>query len=113
MLNIAVVGMGGIGNRHAGCYRHNPHTQVVAVCDALREKAEQAGREYDCPAFPSVEALVGSGIRIDAASVCTAGEENGGRFCSPKRAPMPRDVVCGRIRAPAAFSSPTKSITDW
>ena len=86
MLNIAVVGMGGIGNRHAGCYRHNPHTRVVAVCDALSEKAEQAGREHDCPAFPSVEALVGSGIRIDAASVCTAGEENGGDHYAPTMA---------------------------
>ena len=86
MLNIAVVGMGGIGNRHAGCYGHNPHTQVVAVCDALPEKAEQAGREYDCPAFPSVEALVGAGIRIDAASVCTAGEENGGDHYAPTMA---------------------------
>ena len=86
MLNIAVVGMGGIGNRHAGCYGHNPHTRVVAVCDALPEKAEQAGREYDCPAFTSVEALVGSGIRIDAASVCTAGEENGGDHYAPTMA---------------------------
>ena len=83
MLQIAIVGTGGIGRRHAACYQHNPHTRVVAVCDMVEEKAEQAAETFDCRAFTSLEALLASGIRIDAASVCTAGEENGGDHYEP------------------------------
>ena len=86
MLKIAIVGVGNIGNRHANCYANNPHARVVAVCDAFQEKADQAGQEHGCPAFTSVEALIGSAIHIDAASVCTAGEENGGDHYAPTMA---------------------------
>src|SRR5690606_19656103 len=42
MFNIAVVGLGGIGNNHARCYAANEHTQVVAVCDILKDRADKA-----------------------------------------------------------------------
>ena len=46
-LKCAVVGMGGIGETHATCYKENPLAELVAVCDLVREKADAAA------AFPS------------------------------------------------------------
>ena len=41
-LKIGVVGLGGIGNNHARCYTANPHTEIVAVCDIIKDKADKA-----------------------------------------------------------------------
>ncbi len=77
-LRVAIVGMGGIGNTHAGVYQKRPDCEIVAVCDISRERADKAAERYGCPAFYSIKELLNSGIRIDAASMCTAGKENGG-----------------------------------
>src|SRR5436305_13765160 len=77
-LRVAIVGMGGIGNTHGGVYQKRPDCEIVAVCDMNKERADKAAERYGCPGFYSVKELLGSGIRIDAASMCTAGKENGG-----------------------------------
>lgn len=82
-LRVAIVGMGGIGNTHAGVYQKRPDCQIVAVCDINRERADRAAERYGCPAFYSVKEMLGSGIQIDAASMCTAGKENGGDHYEP------------------------------
>ena len=83
MLHVAIVGMGGIGNRHAQVYQKHPDATIVAVCDIIHERADKAAAAYGCPAFYSVADLLASGIRIDAASMCTAGVENGGDHYQP------------------------------
>lgn len=82
-LNVAVIGMGGIGNNHAGIYHRHEDCNIVAVCDALKDKADKAAVDYDAKAFYTVEDMIGSGLKIDVASVCTAGEENGGDHYAP------------------------------
>lgn len=82
-LNVAVVGMGGIGNVHARCYMNNSLAKIVAVCDIIKERADKASEAYGCPAFYSVKDMLNSGIQIDAASMCTAGKENGGDHYEP------------------------------
>lgn len=77
-LNVAIVGMGGIGNLHAECYVKDPLANIVAVCDILKDRADAAGAKYGCPAFYGVKSMLKSGIEIDCASMCTAGKENGG-----------------------------------
>jgi predicted dehydrogenase len=77
-LRVAVVGMGNIGNVHAGCYMKNPLSKIVAVCDIIKERADTAAEAYGCPAFYSIKDLLKSGIKIDCASMCTCGKENGG-----------------------------------
>jgi len=83
MIQVAIVGMGGIGNAHARCYTGNRHSKVVAVCDLIEERAATAAQAYGCPAFTSIRSMLKSGIRIDAASVTTAGVENGGDHYAP------------------------------
>ena len=82
-LRVAIVGMGGIGNTHAGVYQKRPDCEIVAVCDISRERADRAAERYGCPAFGSVREMLAGGIGIDAASVCTAGKENGGDHYEP------------------------------
>ena len=83
MFHIAIVGMGNVGRTHAGCYQRNRHTKVAAVCDMVRDTAEAAAETFGCRAFYRVEDLLDSGIRVDAASVTTAGAENGGDHYRP------------------------------
>ena len=82
-LNVAIVGMGGIGNTHARVYQEHPDCEVIAVCDIIPERVDKAAEEYGCPAFYSVQEMLASGIQIDAASMCTAGVENGGDHYEP------------------------------
>ena len=37
-LNVAVVGMGGIGNLHASIYKEDPLANLIAVCDIVKER---------------------------------------------------------------------------
>ena len=83
MLKIAIVGIGNIGNTHAKCYQDNPNTEIVAICDIIKEKADAAAERYGSKAFYSIADMVASGIEIDAASMCTKGVENGGDHFQP------------------------------
>ena len=82
-LNVAIVGVGNIGNIHAGVYRSNPACKIVAVCDVIQERADKAAAQYGAPGFYSVAEMLASGIHIDAASMCAAGVENGGDHYKP------------------------------
>jgi predicted dehydrogenase len=82
-LKVAIVGMGNIGNIHAGVYKKHPEVELVAVCDVIKEKADAAAAKYGARPFYSVKDMLASGIKIDAASVTTAGVENGGDHYAP------------------------------
>ena len=82
-LRVAIVGMGGIGNNHGRCYSNHPDAEVVAVCDIIQERSDKAAETFGCQGFYSVGALLESGVEFDAASVTTAGAENGGDHYAP------------------------------
>jgi predicted dehydrogenase len=82
-LRIGIVGMGGIGNIHAGVYKELEDTEIVAVCDIIPERADKAAKDYDAKPFYSVQEMLDSGIEIDACSMATAGVENGGDHYTP------------------------------
>lgn len=82
-IHVAVIGAGNIGKNHANCYKNNPLSQIVAFTDVLKEKADQAAKDFGGKSFGTVKELLSSGIRVDAASVCTAGKENGGDHYEP------------------------------
>ncbi|MDF2961983.1 MAG: oxidoreductase [Paenibacillus sp.] len=82
-LKVGVVGIGNIGSIHASVYKENPKSELVAVCDIVREKADAAAEKYGVRAFYSVKEMLESGIKLDAVSVCTKGEENGGEHFAP------------------------------
>lgn len=82
-LKIGIVGVGNIGSIHAGVYKENPKTEIVAVCDIDKRKADAAAEKFNARAFYSVEELLSSGIELDACSMATKGEENGGEHFKP------------------------------
>lgn len=82
-LRVAIVGVGNIGNIHAGVYQKRSDVQIVAVCDIIPEKSDKAAEKYGCQGFYSVKEMLDSGIQIDAVSMATAGKENGGDHYTP------------------------------
>ena len=82
MLNVAIIGLGGIGNTHAGVYKASDIANLAAVCDMDRARADKAAAQYSVPAFYSVADLV-KNVELDAVSVTTAGPENGGHHFDP------------------------------
>lgn len=82
-LNVAIVGLGNIGNIHARIYNEHPDTKIVAVCDIIPERSDIAAEKYGCQGFYSVQEMLNSNIKIDAVSMATAGTENGGDHYIP------------------------------
>jgi predicted dehydrogenase len=82
-LKVGIVGVGNIGSIHANVYKNNPKTEIVAVCDIVKEKADAAAAKFGGQAFYSVREMLDSGIKLDLVSVATKGEENGGEHFAP------------------------------
>ncbi|SDM84274.1 Predicted dehydrogenase [Paenibacillus sp. yr247] len=82
-LKVGVVGIGNIGTIHANVYKEHAKTELVAVCDIVKEKADAAAAKYGCSAFYSVKEMLDSGIHLDACSMATKGEENGSEHYQP------------------------------
>ena len=82
-LKIGIVGVGNIGSHHAQCYKDNPKCEVVACCDIIPEKADSGTQRFGGKAFYSVKEMLATGIELDACSMCTKGEENGGDHFTP------------------------------
>jgi len=79
---VGVVGLGGIGNKHAGLYQGIPGVTLVAVCDRDRARADAAGAKFGVPAFYSVKEMAAA-VGLDMVSVTTAGHEFGSDHYEP------------------------------
>ena len=64
----------------------------MAVCDIIPEKADIAAERYRCQGFYSVKEMLASGIKIEAASMCTAGVGNGGDHYKPTMELLPAGI---------------------
>ncbi len=71
-ISVAVIDCGAFGRNHARVYHElakaGEPVKLAAVADIDRTRAEALGREFECPAYFSVDALLAAG-KIDAASV--------------------------------------------
>ena len=65
-LNIGVVGIGHLGNYHLQKYSKFENCQIVAVADALSERAKKAADIYQCAAFNEHTEMLG---KVDAVSI--------------------------------------------
>ena len=95
MLRVGVIGLGGIGNTHADVYHRSDRAELVAVCDALEERARDAAAKFDVRPYARVEELL-QHDGLDAVSVATAGAENGGDHHEPTMAALAagKHVLC-------------------
>ena len=76
-LKIGLVGMGGIGNTHAGVYKNDELAELAAVCDVKKEIADAAAEKYGVPAFYSLKEMLAAMPELDIVDVTTSGYENG------------------------------------
>ena len=65
-LNIGVVGIGHLGNYHLQKYQKLENCKIVAVSDALSDRAEKAADIYKCEAYTDHSAMLG---KVDAVSI--------------------------------------------
>ena len=82
-LNVGVVGYNGIGKRHAGCHHEDDLATLVAVCDAVSERAQPAREQYGAAIYGSVPDMLTDHPELDIVDVCTGGAENGGWHFEP------------------------------
>jgi predicted dehydrogenase len=82
---VGVIGLGGIGNRHADCYREIKSAELVCVCDIDHKRADAAAKRLGVPAFysvPEMTAELGE-LGLTMVSVATGGEEYASDHCEP------------------------------
>lgn len=81
-LRVAVIGMGPIGNRHAGIYQNDPLAELVGVCDRVKERADAAAARLGVPAFYDAETML-KALSPDLCSITTGGQEYGSDHYEP------------------------------
>lgn len=79
---VCVIGLGGIGRKHAALYRRIQGAQLAAVCDIDRARTDAAAAEFGVPGFYSVPEML-SALPLDMASIATAGHEYGSDHYEP------------------------------
>jgi len=81
-LKVGVIGMGGIGNDHARVYESDPLSELVCVCDIVREKADAPAERFGAEAYYDVAEML-EAEDLDLVGVCTGGHENGSLHYGP------------------------------
>jgi predicted dehydrogenase len=81
-LKVGVVGMGGIGNQHSDCHKNDALSDLVAVCDVVKEKADAAAERLGVKAYYSLKDMLAN-EDLDIVDVTTGGYENGSWHYEP------------------------------
>lgn len=81
-LKVGVVGIRGIGLRHCECHAQDALADLVAVCDVVPERAEQAAEKHGVVAYRSLSDMLAH-EDLDMVDVCTGGYENGSWHYEP------------------------------
>ena len=71
-----VIGLGPIGNKHAGIYAEMDGADLVAVCDIDRERADDAASRLGVKAYYTVRDMI-KDAGLTMVSVATGGDEYG------------------------------------
>ena len=81
-LKVGIVGARGIGERHARAYKQDPLAELVAVCDLIKERADEAAQMYGARAYTSLAEMLRH-EDLDIVDVSTGGAENGSWHFEP------------------------------
>ena len=82
-LKVGVVGMRGIGNNHANCHMNDELSEVVAVCDVIKGRADEAAEKHGVKSYASLGEMLDAHPEIEIVDVCTGGFENGSWHYEP------------------------------
>ena len=75
-LKVGVVGMRGIGMQHLDCHSKDELSNLVAVCDVVKERADQAAEKHGVKAYYSLTDMLKHEPDLDIVDVTTGGYEN-------------------------------------
>jgi len=75
--------MGGIGNQHAGCHKKDDLSDLVAVCDIIKERADKAAERHGVKAYYSLDDMLDAEPDLAIVDVTTGGYENGSWHYEP------------------------------
>ncbi len=81
-LKVGIVGARGIGERHARAYLEDPLAELVAVCDLVQERADEAARMHGVRGYTSLADMLRH-EELDIVDVSTGGAENGSWHFEP------------------------------
>lgn len=95
-LRVGVVGMRGIGTRHAECHKQDELADLVAVCDVVGERADAAAKTFGVKGYYSLADMLAAHPDLDIVDVCTGGYENGSWHFEPTMAALEagKHVLC-------------------
>ncbi len=82
-LKVGVVGMRGIGMQHLDCHSKDELSNLVAVCDVVKERADQAAEKHGVKAYYSLKDMLAHEPDLDIVDVTTGGYENGSWHYEP------------------------------
>jgi len=82
MLRVCVIGMGPIGNIHSTVYKSLPNVELVAVCDKLRDRADDGAKKFGVKAYYDAQKMLDE-VKPDLVSVSTGGYEYSSDHCEP------------------------------
>ena len=107
-LKVGVVGTKGIGKIHSGCHHGNDLADLVAVCDVIRERADETAKEHGVKAYYRLADMLDAHPELDIVDVCTGGNENGGWHFEPTMEALPlwlvEPLTAATTRAPILAS---------
>jgi len=69
-VRLGFVGTGGIANRHLGCAQRHDNMEIVATCDVMLERAQEAADKYDGTAYQDFVEMYDK-EQPDAIVICT------------------------------------------
>ncbi len=82
-LKVGVVGMRGIGSQHADCHLNDPLSDLVAVCDVVKERADAEAAKRNVKAYYSLTEMLKNEPDLEMVDVTTGGFENGSWHYEP------------------------------
>ncbi|MFN2157559.1 MAG: Gfo/Idh/MocA family protein [Anaerolineae bacterium] len=82
-LKVGIVGIRGIGTRHAECHAADPLSELVAVCDVIPERADVVAEKHGVKAYYKLADMLDGEPDLDIVDVCTGGMENGSWHYEP------------------------------
>ena len=69
MITFVLIGCGKIGKRHAE--QMVQHGKLIAVCDIVKEHADELALQYNAKAFYCIEDLIANTTLVNVAAICT------------------------------------------
>jgi predicted dehydrogenase len=82
-LKVGVVGMRGIGEQHADAHMNDDLSNLVGVCDVVKERADKIAEKHKVKAYYKLADMINDNPDLDIVDVTTGGFENGSWHFEP------------------------------